>query len=798
VKKLSLISVLIVFIGLSFSGTLTDVCNPWESDPFDREGHACVEGPDQADAAVTSGSDVSLSIYSKFNGTVIRLCWIADDAIPNILLEQELFGELFAWPLNGENCSHVELGAAYASTITTITAPPTNGEYRLRVSPYRKADLYSCSGSSDELFCFNGNGVLKTDTAALKHVNSFYYNSIVGSTGSYTDLHAGSFFGDAIKWTVTGGDDVTLGAYTQPNAWMVPTSPVNDPWLPRVDEFIFGKSCTGGINKSAQTAEAITGGSPIDFAAGHEFHSGCVRQYTLDANDIPKTRWTYDEEIEYGHMIDAYSTRGVVSCLINDKYSYDGETPNTTINNGAQVIEADIKDMVSKGMCKVSWYTDLERKGIRNTTLPPRRTINHSIPSDVETGYYSMVVGAVETGTASYNCKMPLPAGQTHDECFGTIPSNTISNMNWGRVKAYSSIFIEGDPQYNLVNWHLDGIVNIEKISGWGDALWDVCQHPQTTLFAKTNLLMNDRTMCVSEDLDSDDNMIQADGQTDPNKFSYYRLDDDARTGDECIMVANNWLKLGNDFGANQQYEGSSPWKNFGYPNTLAIAPHITAYHRSVISKAVWKEAPDGYINAYESPWWVSTDAPDAPFNTLLDSPYDLVLDNTYDLTANNKQTYISNFTGNVTFLPSTTESFGKINVRGGRTLTLKGGGTYIFNELVMESNSRLSIEDNATTPAYVYVKKLTHRGETINSHPDKLILTITGSSYTYIDREFKGTVVAPDVNLVLGQSSDKDSNPRITGTADFVGSFLANRIEVHQGTSVKHTLPSDPSCSAP
>ncbi|MBN2803883.1 MAG: hypothetical protein JXR91_12385, partial [Deltaproteobacteria bacterium] len=133
--------------------------------------------------------------------------------------------------------------------------------------------------------------------------------------------------------------------------------------------------------------------------------------------------------------------------------------------------------------------------------------------------------------------------------------------------------------------------------------------------------------------------------------------------------------------------------------------------------------------------------------------------------------------------------AYDKVAVKG--ILRLLNCGTYYFNELTFEPGSSLVMRgDECGQPTKIYVRdKFMFRGvqsayneETFN--PDNLLFAVFGTSYIPIEREFYGTIIAPD--SAVGVSIPTQPHlpvPRMAAT------IYANTIVIHQGTILDEVL---------
>jgi hypothetical protein len=152
--------------------------------------------------------------------------------------------------------------------------------------------------------------------------------------------------------------------------------------------------------------------------------------------------------------------------------------------------------------------------------------------------------------------------------------------------------------------------------------------------------------------------------------------------------------------------------------------------------------------------------------------PFDLTL---YSTTVNlNKIAWTTS-----TFIQSSTPTilapgrYGDVTVQGNATLVL-GPGRYRFDALYIESGTILQLNPGSGT-IEIYTNDFSFRGTVTNPDPSRVLVGILGSGSYTIDTQFRGSIWAPNGSMSLGQSH----------TNDFVGSFWAKELTIHQRSNV-------------
>jgi hypothetical protein len=125
--------------------------------------------------------------------------------------------------------------------------------------------------------------------------------------------------------------------------------------------------------------------------------------------------------------------------------------------------------------------------------------------------------------------------------------------------------------------------------------------------------------------------------------------------------------------------------------------------------------------------------------------------------------------------LPLAPGSYGKVILNSNAVVRLNAG-TYYFQELTLNSGTRLDV-DQSTGPVNVYVKNtVTHRGSLalVGSNTRPPVLGIFGTGDSFIDAALRATVIVPNGKLTLNSGLQE-------------GIYFARRLEVRSGTTVRY-----------
>lgn len=118
---------------------------------------------------------------------------------------------------------------------------------------------------------------------------------------------------------------------------------------------------------------------------------------------------------------------------------------------------------------------------------------------------------------------------------------------------------------------------------------------------------------------------------------------------------------------------------------------------------------------------------------------------------------------------------YGDVSIRRDGTLVLKSAGVYFFKSLRFEPGSILKL--NSTNNTELYTQEFNFSGAVIGAKAANFLVGVLGSTGTYVDNGFTGSIWAPRSRMVIGQFHHKTFN----------GSFMAKELFVPQDTKVNY-----------
>lgn len=118
---------------------------------------------------------------------------------------------------------------------------------------------------------------------------------------------------------------------------------------------------------------------------------------------------------------------------------------------------------------------------------------------------------------------------------------------------------------------------------------------------------------------------------------------------------------------------------------------------------------------------------------------------------------------------------YGDVTIRQGGMLILNSNGKYYFRSLKFENGSILKL--NGSSIKEIYTQSFNFAGSLQGATASKFLVGITGTSDSFIDKSFTGSIWAPNSKLVLGQYSNVVYN----------GSYMAKRIIIHQYSKINY-----------
>jgi hypothetical protein len=154
---------------------------------------------------------------------------------------------------------------------------------------------------------------------------------------------------------------------------------------------------------------------------------------------------------------------------------------------------------------------------------------------------------------------------------------------------------------------------------------------------------------------------------------------------------------------------------------------------------------------------------------------------------------------GDITCAAASAPAAGKdVLVTGHRTLTLSPGsyrkvflepgsdlsiatGTYFIDSLKLSFGSTLRI-DTSAGPVRIYARSVVELHGSVKDaaeHPERILLVYGGNAPVFVDRPFRGTLVAPNASLRVASC----------GREEHKGAFFAKDLDVEPGTTI-HAMP--------
>lgn len=118
---------------------------------------------------------------------------------------------------------------------------------------------------------------------------------------------------------------------------------------------------------------------------------------------------------------------------------------------------------------------------------------------------------------------------------------------------------------------------------------------------------------------------------------------------------------------------------------------------------------------------------------------------------------------------------YGDVTIRRGGTLVLNKDGVYIFKSIRFEYGSTLKLKSSKTTE--LYAQEFNFSGTVTGAKASNFLVGVLGSSATYVDNGFVGSVWAPRSRMVIGQFHHKT----------YSGSYMAKELFVPQDTKVDY-----------
>ncbi len=133
------------------------------------------------------------------------------------------------------------------------------------------------------------------------------------------------------------------------------------------------------------------------------------------------------------------------------------------------------------------------------------------------------------------------------------------------------------------------------------------------------------------------------------------------------------------------------------------------------------------------------------------------------------------------------------VTVRGNATLRLIGGGLFVFEDLQLESGSRLEVQPPGIPPSpatWIYIKSSQNvilRGSIVPApaagpppvpgSPAKIFFGVPNAATVHLGPAFAGTLVAPNAHVEVPGG----------GNFSFAGSIFAGNIVIHQERTIVH-----------
>lgn len=118
---------------------------------------------------------------------------------------------------------------------------------------------------------------------------------------------------------------------------------------------------------------------------------------------------------------------------------------------------------------------------------------------------------------------------------------------------------------------------------------------------------------------------------------------------------------------------------------------------------------------------------------------------------------------------------YGDVTVRRDGTLILNSDGVYIFKNIRFETGSTLKLQSTKTTE--LYAQEFNFSGTVTGAKASNFLVGVLGSSATYVDNGFTGSIWAPQSRMVIGQFHHKV----------YSGSYMAKELIVPQDTKIDY-----------
>lgn len=118
---------------------------------------------------------------------------------------------------------------------------------------------------------------------------------------------------------------------------------------------------------------------------------------------------------------------------------------------------------------------------------------------------------------------------------------------------------------------------------------------------------------------------------------------------------------------------------------------------------------------------------------------------------------------------------YGDVTIRRDGTLVLNSDGVYIFRNIRFEVGSTLKLKSSKTTE--LYAQEFNFSGTVTGAKASNFLVGVLGSSGTYVDNGFTGSIWAPRSRMVIGQFHHKT----------YSGSYMAKELFVPQDTKVNY-----------
>lgn len=118
---------------------------------------------------------------------------------------------------------------------------------------------------------------------------------------------------------------------------------------------------------------------------------------------------------------------------------------------------------------------------------------------------------------------------------------------------------------------------------------------------------------------------------------------------------------------------------------------------------------------------------------------------------------------------------YGDVTIRRDGTLVLNSDGVYVFRNIRFEVGSTLKLKSSKTTE--LYAQEFNFSGSVTGAKASNFLVGVLGSSGTYVDNGFIGSIWAPQSRLVIGQFHHKT----------YSGSYMAKELFVPQDTKIDY-----------